>query len=315
MRKGMHVLVTGGAGFIGAHSVRELLAGGHRVTALDDLSRGSRGALPPEAALQVLDVRSPELGPLLQQIQPEAVLHLAAQMDVRRSMADPVGDASTNVLGTVGALQAAAACGARRFVFASSAGAVYGEQDHFPAREGHPRRPVSAYGTSKLCGEEYLAFYRRAFGLSTLSLRYANVYGPGQDPAGEAGVVAIFCERLLAGEKPVVNGDGLQTRDYVHVSDVARVNALALQSDVSGALNVGTGRETSVLQLLEILAGPGSPVLHGSPWAGEQRRSAVDPAAAKAALGWAPQIRLEEGAPDTLRWFRRARGQGPGSTL
>ena len=304
----MHVAVTGGAGFIGAHSVRVLLGRGHRVSVIDDLSHGRRDALPPGALLQVLDVRSPALAQLFAELRPDAVLHLAAQMDVRKSMADPLFDASINVLGTVNALQAAAGAGVRRFVFASSGGAIYGEQEAFPAREDHPRRPESAYGVSKLCGEEYLALYARS-GLRTLALRYANVYGPGQDPQGEAGVVAIFCGRLWSGGEIVINGDGLQTRDYVHVEDVALVNALALESQAGGALNVGTGRETSVVELARLLArftGVDRKTVHGAAKAGEQRRSVLDAAAAGQVLGWKPRVAIEEGLSGTASWFRPA---------
>ena len=302
----MHVVVTGGAGFIGAHSVRELLQGGHRVTALDDLSHGKREAVPSGAALHVIDVRSDELPAIMITLRPDAILHLAAQMDVRRSMADPLFDASVNVIGTVNALRAAAAAGVKRFVLASSGGAVYGEQETFPAREDHPRRPASAYGVSKLCAEEYLAFYGRTLGISGLALRYANVYGPGQDPHGEAGVVAIFLEKLLAGEGPVIHGDGEQTRDYVHVSDVSRLNALALDSAVQGALNVGTSREVSVLTLSRMLAGLTGftrAFRHGPAKPGEQRRSVIDPAAALRALGWSPRIGVEQGLQETASWF------------
>jgi UDP-glucose 4-epimerase len=302
----MHVLVTGGAGFIGSHSARLLLAGGHRVTVVDDLSHGKRAAVPEGAALHVLDIRSSDLAPLLERERPEAVLHLAAQMDVRKSVEDPLFDASVNVLGTVNVLEAARRAAVKRVVFASSGGAVYGEQESFPAREDHPRRPASPYGVSKLCGEEYLAYAARAFGLSTLALRYANVYGPGQDPHGEAGVVAIFLEKMLGGGAPVINGDGLQTRDYVHVADVARINLLALQSQVPGALNVGTARETTVVDLSAALArhaGYGRQIQHGPAKAGEQRRSVVDPAAAAAALGWRPEVGLDRGLEETAAWF------------
>lgn len=303
----MHVLITGGAGFIGAWSARSLLSRGHRVTVVDDLSHGRREAVPRGVTLEVLDVRSPDMQALALRVAPDAVLHLAAQMDVRRSMADPLFDASVNVLGTVNVLAAAQAAGVKRFVFASSGGAIYGEQETFPAREDHPRRPASAYGASKLCGEEYAALYQRAFGLSTLSLRYANVYGPGQDPHGEAGVVAIFSNRLLSGAEAIINGDGLQTRDYVHVSDVALVNALALESRVTGALNVGTARETSVVELARLLAqalDSTRAFRHGPAKEGEQRRSAIDPSAARQALGWWPRIALEEGLRETAAWFR-----------
>ena len=306
----MHVLVTGGAGFIGSHSARALLAAGHRVTVVDDLSHGKRTAVPGGAALHVVDIRSADLAALFARERPEAVLHLAAQMDVRKSVADPLFDASVNVLGTVNVLEAARRAGVKRVVFASSGGAVYGEQDSFPAREDHPRRPASPYGVSKLCGEEYLAYAARAFGLSTLALRYANVYGPGQDPHGEAGVVAIFLEKMLGGAVPVINGDGLQTRDYVHVADVARINLLALQSPVSGALNVGTGRETTVIDLSAALAKHARfarQIPHGPAKAGEQRRSVVDPAAAAAALGWKPEVGLERGLQETAAWFTEQR--------
>ncbi len=302
----MHVLVTGGAGFIGAHTCRALLEAGHRVTALDDLTHGKREAVPPGAELLVLDVRSPQLAAELQRVRPDAVLHLAAQMDVRHSVADPMHDASVNVLGTVNAIAAARRAGARRFVFASSGGAVYGDQEVHPAPEQHPRRPASPYGVSKLCGEEYAELARRE-GFSTLSLRYANVYGPGQDPMGEAGVVAIFLHKMLRGGEPVINGDGEQTRDFVYVGDVARANLLGLASGAQGALNVGTGVETSVNELARTLAraaGYRKPIAHGPPAPGEQKRSSVDSRAARAQLGWAPEVGLEDGLRRTGDWFR-----------
>ena len=309
----MHIIVTGGAGFIGGHTIRALLARSHRVTAVDDLSHGKRENVPPGADLAVLDVRAPALLDLVAQRKPDAFLHLAAQMDVRRSVADPLFDASVNVLGTVNALEACARAGVKRFVFASSGGAVYGEQEHFPARETHPRRPASPYGTSKLCGEIYLEHYGLTRGISGLALRYANVYGPGQDAHGEAGVVAIFLGKMLGGGTPVINGDGKQTRDYVHVEDVARINALALEADARGALNVGTGVETSVNRLAAMLgteAGYSRPLEHGSAKAGEQLRSSVDAARARAELGWSPAIELEEGVRSTTAWFRRALAGG-----
>lgn len=302
----MHVVVTGGAGFIGAHTARELLARGHRVSVLDDLSHGRREAVPQGASLQVIDVRSPQLPALFASLRPEGVIHLAAQMDVRKSVADPGFDASVNVVGTVCVLEAAQRAGARRVVFASSGGAVYGEQEQFPAREDHPRRPASPYGVSKLCGEEYLGYYQRAGGPSAIAMRYANVYGPGQDPHGEAGVVAIFLQRLLQGQEIVVNGDGGQTRDYVYVGDVARLNCDALESDLSGALNVGTGRETSVNELAERLIGALGLVVkprHGAAKPGEQRRSCLDASAARSRFSWTP-VPLEDGLAETVRWFR-----------
>jgi len=303
----MRVAVTGGAGFIGAHSCRALLEAGHGVVAIDDLSHGKKEALPAGAALLVMDVRSPQLAAEFARLRPDAVIHLAAQMDVRHSVADPMHDASVNVLGTVNAIAAARQAGARRFVFASSGGAVYGEQETFPAPEQHPRRPASPYGVSKLCGEEYVDLARRE-GLSAIALRYANVYGPGQDPMGEAGVVAIFLHKMLGGGDPVINGDGKQTRDFVYVGDVARANVLAVGSDAGGALNVGTGIETSVNELARSLAraaGYSKRIAHGPAAAGEQKRSSVDPRAARDQLRWEPRVALDEGLRLTAEWFRR----------
>jgi UDP-glucose 4-epimerase len=302
----MKVVVTGGAGFIGAHSGRLLLGRGHEVHAVDDLSHGKREAVPPGATLHVLDVRSPDLFKLAAELKPDAFLHLAAQMDVRKSVADPADDASINVLGTVNALEAARRGGARRFVFASSGGAVYGEQDEFPCKESHPRRPASPYGASKLCGEEYCLLWSRLHGLSTLALRYANVYGPGQDPMGEAGVVAIFAGKMIKGETATINGDGLQTRDYVYVEDVAMANALGLESQATGAFNVGTGKETNVVEIARGLAkalGVSTLPRHGPTAPGEQRRSVIDPSAIGKALGWRPTVQLEAGLARTAQWF------------
>jgi UDP-glucose 4-epimerase len=309
----MRVLVTGGAGFIGAHSVRALLDRGHRVTVVDDLSHGRREAVPEGADLLVMDIRAPEIVRLFESSGFEAVLHLAAQMDVRKSVADPLFDASVNVLGTLNLLEASRRASVKRFVFASSGGAVYGEQDVFPAPESHPRRPASPYGVSKLCGEEYLAHYALVHGMSTLALRYANVYGPGQDPHGEAGVVAIFLDRLLAGQTATINDDGLQTRDYVYVGDVARANVLAIESAASGALNVGTGIETTVVDLAQRLAchaGVPPGFANGPAKAGEQRRSSVSAAAASGALGWEPRVALDAGLAETARSFRERRRAG-----
>jgi UDP-glucose 4-epimerase len=303
----MRVLVTGGAGFIGGHSCRLLLERGHEVTAADDLSSGRRENMPAGAALHVVDVRSAELAQLIERFRPDAVLHLAAQMDVRKSVADPLFDASVNVLGTLNALEASRRAGARRFVLASSGGAIYGEQETFPATESHPRRPASPYGVSKLCGEEYLELYARAHGISALSLRYANVYGPAQNPHGEAGVVAIFLQRLLSGSEPLINGDGEQTRDFVYVEDVARINCAAVESQVPGAINVGTGRETSVNEIARICAqyaGWTRPIRHGPEKPGEQRRSVIDAGAAREQLGWEPGFDLERGLRQTAEWFR-----------
>ncbi|MBS2022177.1 MAG: NAD-dependent epimerase/dehydratase family protein [Deltaproteobacteria bacterium] len=302
----MRIAVIGGAGFIGSHSVRKLAAKGHAVTVIDDLSHGKRENIPAGVTLEVQDIREPALVQLFERVRPEAVLHLAAQMDVRKSVADPTFDAAVNVLGTVNVLESARRVGCKRIVFASSGGAVYGEQDVFPATESHARRPLSPYGVSKLCGEEYLSHYAIVHGMHTLALRYANVYGPGQDPHGEAGVVAIFCEKMLRGDGPVINGDGLQTRDYVHVDDVSDLNVLGVESTYTGALNVGTGKETDVVVLAGHLAralGWTKPLEHGPGKPGEQRRSVIDASLARKTFGWAPRIEVAEGLAATARWF------------
>ena len=300
------VLVTGGAGFIGSHLVDAYVEKGWRVVVVDNLSTGDVRNVNAKAQLHAIDVH--DAAPLVAKWKPDVVSHHAAQIDVRKSVADPAEDASINVLGTINALEAARRCGAKRFVFASSGGAVYGEQEQFPCSESHPRRPASPYGTSKLCGEEYLLLWSRLHGLSTLALRYANVYGPGQDPLGEAGVVAIFCGKLLKGETATINGDGLQTRDYVYVEDVAMANVLGLEGQVSGALNVGTGRETNVVEIARGLSqalGLSQPPKHGPAAPGEQRRSVVDPSAIGKALGWHPTVQLADGLARTARWFAR----------
>jgi UDP-glucose 4-epimerase len=303
----MRILVTGGAGFIGSHVAELLLQQGHEVFIVDDLSSGREENLPPGAAFYRLDIRSEEFFNKVLQHKPEAVFHLAAQMDVRKSVADPQLDADINILGTIQVVRAATRAGARKVVFSSTGGAIYGEQDAFPATEEHPRRPVSPYGTSKLCGEEYLAYFRRAGGPAYAALRYANVYGPRQDPHGEAGVVAIFSRKMLAGQTPVINGDGKQTRDFVFARDVARSNLLALESDAEGVFNIGTGVETDINTLSAMLVDAtgfaGRPE-HGPAAPGEQLRSCVDPSRAKKVLNWHPEVDLKSGLEETVAYFR-----------
>src|SRR5215213_473687 len=244
--RAVRVLLTGGAGFIGSHVAERLLGCGHEVAVVDDLSSGKRENVPDGAVFYEADVRS-GCAEVFEEFGPEALCHQAAQMDVRRSVREPDFDADVNVLGTVRLLQACAERGVGKVVFASSGGAIYGEQQRFPAAEDHPQYPISPYGVSKLAGERYLNYYGVQYGLPHVALRYANVYGPRQDPHGEAGVVAIFCGNLALGRTSTINGGGEQTRDYVYVKDVARANALALENEVpSGAYNVGTGVETSV---------------------------------------------------------------------
>lgn len=303
----MKVLVTGGAGFIGSHVTDAFLDAGHEVWALDDLSSGRRENLRPEVRLVVLDIRSPDAARLLESERFEVMCHLAAQMDVRRSVADPRFDAEVNVAGFLNLLEAARKSGVRKVVFSSTGGAIYGEQDVHPAPESHPTRPVSPYGVSKASGELYLGYYRAQYGLASIALRYANVYGPRQNPHGEAGVVAIFSERLLRGEPCIINGTGKQTRDFVYGPDVARANLLAATRDVEGPINIGTGIETDVNRLHAILAraaGVDRPAEHAPAKPGEQMRSSVDPSLAAKVLGWRPAVALEEGLQRTVAWFR-----------
>jgi UDP-glucose 4-epimerase len=297
------VLVTGGAGFIGSHVVEALAARGDDVVVLDDLSSGKRENLPAGVELVEGDIRD-GLGDLFARVEPTICYHLAAQIDVRVSVARPDHDAAINVLGTVNVLEAARPRGTK-VVFSSTGGAIYGECDG-PAPEDAPRLPIAPYGTSKLAAEEYLATYNRLYGTGHVSLRYGNVYGPRQDPHGEAGVVAIFFNALRAGETPKVFGDGRQTRDYVFVGDVARATVAAAGRD-GGVYNVGTGRETSVVELLELcqrIAGTSMETEFAPARPGELQRAVVDPSRAVDELGWRPEHSLEDGLGETWEFFR-----------
>jgi UDP-glucose 4-epimerase len=305
----MKILVTGGAGFIGSNVCDALAAAGHEPVALDNLATGKRENLAGGIRLIEADIRDPNLAAIFEREKPDAVSHHAAQIDVRKSVADPVYDAEVNLLGMLRVLEASVKSGVRRFVFASSGGACYGEQETFPAPESHPTRPVSPYGASKAAGEIYLGYYRAEKALSFAALRYANVYGPRQDPHGEAGVVAIFAQRLLERRTCTIFGDGNNTRDFVYVGDVARANLLALTAPYDGPVNVGTGRETSVNELYRVLAaaaGVTGAAEHGPAKPGEQRRSVIDPTLAASALGWKPEVPLEAGLARTLDWFRKS---------
>ena len=302
----MRALVTGGAGFIGSHITDALLDAGHSVTVIDDLSRGRRAQVNPAARFVELDITSDGLAAAVADAEPEVVFHHAAQIDVRESVRDPLHDADVNVVGTVNVLRAAVDAGTRRVVFASSGGAIYGETDVIPTSEETPCRPESPYGTSKLCAEAYGGTFSRQAGLEFVALRYANVYGPRQDPHGEAGVVAIFALRLLGGDPPVINGDGTQTRDYVHVQDLVRANLAAVDGP-PGIYNIGTGVETDVNTLYRMLAsecGVSGDAVHGPGKPGEQRRSCLDPAFTRERLGWSPSIGFAEGIRTTVDFFR-----------
>jgi UDP-glucose 4-epimerase len=314
----MKALVTGGAGFIGSNLVDALLARGDDVVVLDNLATGRRSnldsALARGARLVVEDIRDAELvRSLLEQERPEVVFHLAAQMDVRVSAAKPVYDAEVNVIGTINMLEAARIAGARRFVFASTGGAIYGETDVLPTPENSEINSEAPYGQAKYAAEGYCDLWGRLHGLSAVSLRFGNVYGPRQDPLGEAGVVAIFCGKLRDGGQPTVFGDGRQTRDYIYVEEVVEAALIASAHEVTGPFNVGTGKESSVLDLVDVLRklgremgiiGPKDPFepQFAPARAGEVQRSTLDPRKSRDALGFEARVNLEDGMRRTLEW-------------
>ena len=315
----MRAVVTGGAGFIGSHLVDGLLERNHQVLVIDNLSTGQERNLAnaqtrePNFSFARLDITSAEVTKLLAEYRPEVIFHFAAQMNVRRSVREPVFDATVNVVGLVNLLESARAAGTRRLIFSSTGGAIYGEQDSFPAPEEHRTNPECPYGVSKRAGELYLEYFAKAYGMSNTALRYANVYGPRQNPRGEAGVVAIFCERILAGQPMVINGDGGQTRDFVFVSDVVRANLAAseqCQKPGFDVFNIGTGIETSINELAIELRKGGkgkeseTPITYAEGLPGEQRRSVITPRKAEATLHWSPKMQLTEGLRLTLQSFR-----------
>lgn len=313
----MRILVTGGAGFIGSHVVDALVEEGHEVVVVDNLCRGKRENLNPAARFYEMDICDPRLEDVFRRERFDYVNHHAAQIDVRHSVADPLDDARTNILGLLNVLENCRKYGIKGVIFASSGGVVYGEPSKLPVAESHPKGPQSPYGVSKLTSEFYLAYYASEMGIPYISLRYANVYGPRQDPHGEAGVVAIFGLKMLRGETPVIYGDGEQVRDYVYVGDVVRANLLALRRLQEGgisckgsgcaindfAYNIGTGRGTTVNQLfwmLKKLTGFSGEPEHGPERKGELRRIYLDVAKAKSELGWEPQVDLQDGLRLTI---------------
>ncbi len=303
----MKILVTGGAGFIGSHVTEILVAAGHQVHVLDDLSTGRKRNVPRGVPLYRLDIRDKAAADLLAREWYDVLVHHAAQMDVRRSVEDPAYDLSVNLAGFLNLMEAGRQSGLQRVIFASTGGAIYGEPEEAPQTESHVLRPVSPYGITKLAAEKYLHFYATQHDIPYVALRYGNVYGPRQNPHGEAGVVAIFTQRILDGMPVVINGDGLQTRDYVFVEDVARANLAALDyAGPSCAINIGTGRETDVRALFEQIRGAlgvSARVRHAPSKKGEQRRSVLGCALAQSALSWVPTASLQEGLQETVDWF------------
>lgn len=303
----MRIVVTGGAGFIASNITDAYLERGHEVHIFDDLSTGQRKNLNSRATLHEIDIADRKSAQLIEQLKPDVLSHHAAQMDVRRSVADPTFDARVNILGFINLLEGCKNAGVKKVLFASSGGAVYGEQEIFPAPESHPTQPASPYGVSKRTGELYLSYYHQAYGLPYIALRYANVYGPRQSAHGEAGVVAIFLSLLLSGKTPVINGDGKQSRDYVYVGDVVAANVAAIESNFIGPVNIGTGVETDVVAIynhLRAAVGSGLEAQHGPAKVGEQRRSSIDNRRAAEVLGWRPQVALADGLKRTAAYYR-----------
>lgn len=301
------VLVTGGAGFIGSHIADRLIDEGYEVVIVDNLSSGREENVNKRARFYKADIQDAQLEGIFQKEKPDYVSHHAAQVDVRRSVSDPIFDASINVLGTINILQNCIANKVKKIIFASSGGAIYGEQEIFPAPETYPLRPISPYGINKLIAEHYLYYYKFVYGLDYVALRYANVYGPRQDPFGEAGVVAIFIQKILNGEQPVINGSGMQTRDFVYVDDVTGANMLALNNNCAdNVFNIGTGIETSVNQIFDYISKIiNIPVkrMYGPAKLGEQLRSVLAHKKAKEVLNWAPEVSIMSGLEKTVNFF------------
>lgn len=303
----MKIVVTGGAGFIGSHVQDAYLDAGHDVIVMDNLSTGSRDFINERSKFYEIDIRDRDsVFKIFEDKKFDVVNHHAAQMDVRASVANPVFDADVNIVGGLNLLEASVKTGVNQFVFASTGGAIYGEQDFFPADENHPLRPESPYGVSKLSLEKYIYYYGKVHDLPWFILRYANIYGPRQNPHGEAGVIAIFSLKLVKGENPIINGDGKQTRDFVYVSDVVQANLAALDYGGNAVVNIGTGIETDINTVFNILvksSGNSAKPHYGPPKKGEQRRSVLDNAVAKQLLGWRPSTGIVDGLSLTYSYF------------
>ncbi len=304
----MKILVTGGAGFIGSHFTDELIKQNHDVVVVDNLSTGKKENINPEAKFYQLGILDSKLSEVFEKEKPEVVFHLAAQIDVRKSVENPVSGAKTNILGSLNVLENCKKFGIKKVIFISTGGAIYGEAGTIPTPETYPAFPVSPYGVAKLTIEKYLNYYYQVFNLNYTVLRLANVYGPRQNPLGEAGVVAIFCNKLLNNEQPIIYGTGEQTRDYVFVKDVIRAGISALEKDKIGIFNVGTSQETSVKELFSLLERASSkniePIFKPER-PGEQQRSCLNYSKIKKELGWEPEYDIEKGLSETIKWFRR----------
>lgn len=301
------VLVTGGAGFIGSHLVDRLIKEGYEVCVIDNLSTGKKENLNPKAKFYELDILNPEISGVFRKEKPEVIFHYAAQINVRKSVENPIEDAKINVLGSLNILEGCREYKVKKIIFASTGGAVYGQTDIIPTPETHSEFPLSPYGICKLTVEKYLNYYCKSFGLSFISLRLANIYGPRQDSKGETGVIAILCDKMLSKKQPVINGDGGQARDFVFVEDVIEANILAMKQNKTGIFNIGTAKETdinTIFRKLKKISQAECQEKYGPSKIGEQKRSCLDYTKAKKELNWQPKYSLEEGLKKTLEWFR-----------
>ena len=300
-------IVTGGAGFIASHLVDRLIEKGYEVAVIDNLSTGNKDNLNLKADFYNFDIQDQKISEIFKKVKPEIVFHYAAQIDVRKSVDDPLESAKTNILGSLNILENCKKFGVKKIVFASSGGAIYGEAEVIPTSEDYSPKPVSPYGIEKLVFEHYLYFYKKEYNLDYLSLRFANIYGPRQNSKGEAGVVAIFCDKMMRGEKIIINGDGKQTRDFVFVEDVISANILGIENNKSGVFNVGTSKETDVNDIfceLDKLFDSKIQKIHGPQKAGEQKRSCLDFGKIKKDFGWEPKYNIEKGLLKTQEWFK-----------
>ena len=308
----MKILFTGGAGFIGSNIVDALIDLGHEVVVVDNLSTGFRRNLNPKARFYELSIGATELSGIFERERPELVNHHAAQIDVRKSGDDPIADAQDNILGSLNLITNCVRFGVKRIIYASTGGAIYGDLQYPPADEAHPVNPISQYGISKHTVEHYLYLYGTLYDLEYVILRYANVYGPRQNPFGEAGVVAIFATQMLTGERPTIFGQGDKTRDYIHVADVTQANILAMERGTNSIINIGTGVETSDQQIFDTLAGVlgyGGQPIYAPYRKGEVFRISLECSKAREELGWSPQLSLREGMERTAEYYRILAGQ------
>jgi len=311
----MKILVTGGAGFIGSHLVDRLIKEGHKVVVIDNLSTGRKENVDPRAKFYKIDIQNPKIAEVFKKEKPEVVFHYAAQIDLRKSVENPIENAKINILGSLNLLQNFISINqsnqhklaSKKFIFASTGGAIYGEADIVPTPETYSELPLSPYGIEKLIIDKYLNYYFKVFGLPFISLRLANIYGPRQNSKGEAGVIAIFCDKMLSGEQPIINGDGNQTRDFVCVDDVVEANILAMKSKKIGIYNIGTAKETNIntiFRKLKTLTNSKYKEIHAPEKPCEQKRSCLDFSKAEKELNWCPKYDLDKGLKETINWFK-----------